>query len=104
MFREFFDGLSFEQGEHSYKALKSLLEGGIETKPDNVIFYATSNRRHLIAREIVENEKNTAIHESEVVEEKIPSMRNNDSEQCREISKTRPYSVQIWVEVELVAQ
>ncbi len=67
----FCDDLSFEQGEYSYKALKSLLEGGIEKKPDNVIFYATSNRRHLIARDIIENEQNKAIHEKEVVEEKI---------------------------------
>ena len=67
----FCDDLSFEYGEQTYKALKSLLDGGIEKKSDNILFYATSNRRHLIARNIVENEKQNAIHESEVVEEKI---------------------------------
>ena len=58
----FCDDLSFEYGEQTYKALKSLLDGGIEKKSDNILFYATSNRRHLIARNIVENEKQNAIH------------------------------------------
>ena len=51
------DDLSFDEGENTYKSLKSVLDGGIEGKPDNVVFYATSNRRHLMPRDMIENEK-----------------------------------------------
>jgi uncharacterized protein len=67
----FCDDLSFEAADTSYKSLKAVLEGGIEGRPDNVIFYATSNRRHLMPREMVENERSTAINPSEAVEEKV---------------------------------
>lgn len=67
----FCDDLAFEGAETSYKSLKAVLEGGIEGKPDHVIFYATSNRRHLMAREMIENERSTAINPSEAVEEKV---------------------------------
>ncbi len=67
----FCDDLAFESGESTYKSLKSILEGGIEGRPDNVIFYATSNRRHLMSREMIENERSTAISPSEAVEEKV---------------------------------
>jgi predicted AAA+ superfamily ATPase len=67
----FCDDLSFEAEDTTYKALKTMLEGGIEGRPDNVIFYATSNRRHLMARDIVENERATAINPGEAVEEKV---------------------------------
>jgi hypothetical protein len=67
----FCDDLSFEAEDTSYKSLKAMLEGGIEGRPDNVVFYATSNRRHLMAREMVENERSTAIHPGEAVEEKV---------------------------------
>ncbi len=67
----FCDDLSFESEDTSYKALKTMLEGGIEGRPDNVIFYATSNRRHLMARDMVENERATAINPGEAVEEKV---------------------------------
>jgi predicted AAA+ superfamily ATPase len=67
----FCDDLSFEAQDTSYKSLKSVLEGGIEGRPGNVLFYATSNRRHLLAREMVENERSTAIAPSEAVEEKV---------------------------------
>ena len=67
----FCDDLAFESGESSYKSLKAILEGGIEGRPDNVIFYATSNRRHLMARDMIENERSTAINPSEAVEEKV---------------------------------
>ena len=67
----FCDDLAFESGESTYKSLKAILEGGIEGRPDNVIFYATSNRRHLMAREMIENERSTAINPSESVEEKV---------------------------------
>jgi predicted AAA+ superfamily ATPase len=67
----FCDDLSFEAADTSYKSLKAALEGGIEGRPDNVLFYATSNRRHLMAREMVENERATAINPGEAVEEKI---------------------------------
>ncbi len=65
------DDLSFDDSDTSYKSLKAVLEGGLEGKPDNVIFYATSNRRHLMPRDMIENEKSTAIHPSEAVEEKV---------------------------------
>jgi predicted AAA+ superfamily ATPase len=67
----FCDDLSFDAGETSYKSLKAVLEGGIEGKPDNVLFYATSNRRHLMPRQMIENERGTAIHPGEAVEEKV---------------------------------
>ncbi|XDZ66870.1 ATP-binding protein [Alphaproteobacteria bacterium LSUCC0684] len=67
----FCDDLAFESGESSYKSLKAILEGGIEGRPENVIFYATSNRRHLMARDMIENERSTAINPSEAVEEKV---------------------------------
>src|SRR3954463_10219908 len=67
----FWDDLSFEAEDTSYKALKAMLEGGIEGRPDNVVFYATSNRRHLMAREMMENERSTAINPGEAVEEKV---------------------------------
>ncbi len=67
----FCDDLSFEQEDTSYKSLKAVLEGGIEGRPDNVILYATSNRRHLLAREMVDNERSTAINPGEAVEEKV---------------------------------
>jgi predicted AAA+ superfamily ATPase len=67
----FCDDLSFEVLDTSYKSLKAVLEGGIEGRPDNVLFYATSNRRHLMPREMVENERATAINPGEAVEEKL---------------------------------
>jgi len=67
----FCDDLSFDAEDTSYKSLKTMLEGGIEGRPENVIFYATSNRRHLMAREMVENERSTAINPGEAVEEKV---------------------------------
>ncbi len=67
----FCDDLSFESEDTSYKSLKAVLEGGIEGRPANVLFYATSNRRHLMARDMIENERSTAIHASEAVEEKV---------------------------------
>ncbi len=67
----FCDDLSFEGEDQSYKALKSVLEGGLEGRPANVVFYATSNRRHMLARSMIENERATAIHDSEAVEEKV---------------------------------
>jgi uncharacterized protein len=67
----FCDDLSFDAEDTTYKSLKALLEGGIEGRPDNVIFYATSNRRHLMARDMMENERSTAINPGEAVEEKV---------------------------------
>ncbi|MBV8755243.1 MAG: ATP-binding protein [Hyphomicrobiales bacterium] len=67
----FCDDLSFDANDTSYKSLKAVLEGGIEGRPDNVIFYATSNRRHLVPREMMENERATAINPGEAVEEKV---------------------------------
>lgn len=67
----FCDDLSFDKDDTSYKSLKAVLEGGVEGRPDNVIFYATSNRRHLMPRDMVENERSTAINPSEAVEEKV---------------------------------
>jgi predicted AAA+ superfamily ATPase len=67
----FCDDLSFEAEDTSYKSLKAVLEGGIEGRPDNVVFYATSNRRHLMARDMVDNERATAINPGEAVEEKV---------------------------------
>jgi predicted AAA+ superfamily ATPase len=67
----FCDDLSFDGGDTSYKSLKAALEGGIEGRPANVVFYATSNRRHLIPREMMENERSNAINPGEAVEEKV---------------------------------
>ncbi len=67
----FCDDLSFDKDDTSYKSLKAALEGGIEGRPENVLFYATSNRRHLLPRDMMENERSTAISPSEAVEEKI---------------------------------
>ncbi|GJE38199.1 ATP-binding protein [Methylobacterium persicinum] len=65
------DDLSFDADDTSYKSLKTALDGGIEGRPANVLFYATSNRRHLLARDMVENERSTAINPGEAVEEKV---------------------------------
>ncbi|HEY1706855.1 MAG TPA: ATP-binding protein [Rhizomicrobium sp.] len=65
------DDLSFDRDDTSYKSLKAALEGGIEGRPENVLFYATSNRRHLMPRDMMENERSTAINPSEAVEEKV---------------------------------
>jgi len=67
----FCDDLSFDVADTSYKSLKAVLEGGIEGRPRNVLFYATSNRRHLMPRDMVDNERSTAINPGEAVEEKI---------------------------------
>ena len=67
----FCDDLSFDGGDTSYKSLKAVLDGGIEGRPDNVLFYATSNRRHLLPRDMMENERATAINPGEAVEEKV---------------------------------
>lgn len=67
----FCDDLSFSHDDQHYKALKAVLDGGIEGRPANVIFYATSNRRHLMPRDMIENERSTAISPSEAVEEKV---------------------------------
>ena len=67
----FCDDLSFDGQDSAYKSLKAVLEGGIEGRPANVIFYATSNRRHLMPRDMIENERSTAISPSEAVEEKV---------------------------------
>ncbi|HVY14741.1 MAG TPA: ATP-binding protein [Rhodopila sp.] len=65
------DDLSFEKEDADYKALKSVLDGGIEGRPENVLFYATSNRRHLMPRDMIENERSTAINPNEAIEEKV---------------------------------
>jgi uncharacterized protein len=67
----FCDDLSFDADDTSYKSLKAVLEGGIEGRPENVILYATSNRRHLLSRDMMENERSTAINPGETVEEKV---------------------------------
>ncbi len=67
----FCDDLSFARDDEHYKSLKGVLEGGIEGSPENVVFYATSNRRHLMPRDMIENEQSTAISPSEAVEEKV---------------------------------
>jgi predicted AAA+ superfamily ATPase len=65
------DDLSFDRDDTSYKSLKAALEGGLEGRPENVLFYATSNRRHLMPRDMMDNERSTAINPSEAVEEKV---------------------------------
>ncbi len=67
----FCDDLSFDHDDTSYKSLKAALEGGVEGRPENVVFYATSNRRHLLPRDMMENERSTAINPHEAVEEKV---------------------------------
>jgi uncharacterized protein len=67
----FVDDLSFETEDAAYKSLKAVLEGGLEGRPPNVLFYATSNRRHLMPREMIDNERSTAINPGEAVEEKV---------------------------------
>ncbi len=67
----FCDDLSFDSGETSYKSLKAILDGGLEGRPDNVLFYATSNRRHMMPREMIDNERATAINPGEAIEEKV---------------------------------
>ena len=71
LFILFCDDLSFSHDDQHYKSLKAVLDGGIEVRPDNVIFYATSNRRHLMPREMIENEQSGAINSSETVDEKV---------------------------------
>ncbi|WP_244532179.1 ATP-binding protein [Methylocapsa palsarum] len=70
-FLVFCDDLSFDAADTNYKSLKAALEGGVEGRPRNVLFYATSNRRHILSREMVENERGTAINPGESVEEKV---------------------------------
>lgn len=70
-FLVFCDDLSFEDSDSAYKSLKAVLEGGLEGRPDNVLFYATSNRRHLMPRDMMENERSNAIRPAEVIEEKV---------------------------------
>ena len=67
----FCDDLSFSHDDQHYKSLKAVLDGGIEGRPDNVLFYATSNRRHLMPRDMIENERSSAINPAEAVEEKV---------------------------------
>jgi len=67
----FCDDLSFGHDDQHYKSLKAVLDGGIEGRPENVVFYATSNRRHLMPRDMIENERSSAINPSEAVEEKV---------------------------------
>jgi predicted AAA+ superfamily ATPase len=67
----FCDDLSFDKDETSYKSLKAILEGGLEGRPDNVLFYATSNRRHMMPRDMIDNERATAINPGEAIEEKV---------------------------------
>jgi hypothetical protein len=67
----FCDDLSFDGDDTSYKSLKAVLEGGVEGRPDNVILYATSNRRHMLPRDMMENERSTAINPGEAVEERV---------------------------------
>jgi uncharacterized protein len=67
----FCDDLSFSHDDEHYKSLKAVLDGGIEGRPDNVVLYATSNRRHLMPRDMIENERSSAISPSEAVEEKV---------------------------------
>ena len=65
------DDLSFSHDDQHYKSLKAVLDGGVEGRPDNVVLYATSNRRHLMPRDMIENERGSAISPSEAVEEKV---------------------------------
>ncbi|MEM6490014.1 MAG: ATP-binding protein [Pseudomonadota bacterium] len=65
------DDLSFDRDDTHYKSLKAVLDGGVAGRPDNVLFYATSNRRHLMPRDMIENERQSAINPSEATEEKV---------------------------------
>ena len=67
----FCDDLSFDKDETSYKSLKAILEGGLEGRPENALFYATSNRRHMMPRDMIDNERATAINPGEAIEEKV---------------------------------
>ena len=67
----FCDDLSFDKDDSHYKSLKAALDGGVEGRPENALFYATSNRRHLMPRDMIENERQTAINPSEATEEKV---------------------------------
>ena len=67
----FCDDLSFDRDEASYKSLKTILDGGLEGRPENVLFYATSNRRHLMPRDMIDNERSSAINPNEAIDEKI---------------------------------
>ncbi len=67
----FCDDLSFDKDETSYKSLKAILDGGLEGRPDNALFYATSNRRHMMPRDMIDNERATAINPGEAIEEKV---------------------------------
>ena len=67
----FCDDLSFDSDDTSYKSLKAVLDGGVEGRPDNVVFYATSNRRHLLPRDMMDNERSTSINPGEAIEEKV---------------------------------
>ncbi len=67
----FCDDLSFDEEDNTYKTLKAALEGGIQGRPEHVLFYATSNRRHMMPREMIDNERSTAIHPSEAIQEKV---------------------------------
>ena len=67
----FCDDLAFEEADSSYKSLKAVLEGGLSGRPDNIVLYATSNRRHLMPRQMIDNERGSAINPSEAIEEKI---------------------------------
>ena len=71
----FCDDLSFDKDETSYKSLKAILDGGLEGRPDNVLFYATSNRRHMMPRDMIDNERATAINPGEAIEEKVSLVR-----------------------------
>ena len=84
------DDLSFDAGENTYKSLKSVLDGGIEGKPDNIIFYATSNRRHLMPRDMIENERSTSINPSEAVEEKVKRNLSVKQRDAREKLSSKP--------------
>ena len=67
----FCDDLSFDEGDTDYKSLKAVLEGGLEGRPENVLFYATSNRRHMMPRDIIENDYSNAINPSDAIDEKV---------------------------------
>ena len=101
------DDLSFSHDDQHYKSLKAVLDGGIEGRPDNVILYATSNRRHLIPRDMIENERGSAINPSEAVEEKVSlsdrfglwlGFHPCDQEQYLEM--IRGYCAAYWIEID----
>ena len=101
------DDLSFSHDDQHYKSLKAVLDGGIEGRPDNVILYATSNRRHLMPRDMIENERGSAINPSEAVEEKVSlsdrfglwlGFHPCDQEQYLEM--IRGYCAAYWIEID----